>query len=576
MVAVVVWRREKSLPNFYDKQPVKDESGSESSRKAGSEPSPNIVRYIRELSEQRKTVDTRQSVDTTQRYRSKLHPKADFSFEGRVVTEHQQDLIPSFITRHERTKTSIMASQGEENGTAVPGGTAAAAAAAAGSGVPAGTAAAAAASSAAPSAGGREVSNLLAAYTRDKPLHQESVCLKGGKLTGNLGRRPLHYLTPFSAYRQKQPWTVCGEENSPVRCSPRNAVSLSLSRGSGGVTSSSANGVAGRRDLVLSGSTFRAHDKFPLQPLRVGHHSPHKFNNKLGAAHDSLSLLSRHGAPTVVERNLSYDLELRMERCRRERSFAAIGETNVLSTAHYVAYDSQPTRGEVTLMRAREANKSRDGRTTYRRNGLQKPLHHNSPNMNFMLARAVDHNVSPRSRSDQGDSGIQSSAGDVADDAPRIGEHHPANNGIVFPRDLGDEVILEQPGDCDEHYDDTERSEFVWDAAQAMWVPAEMAQHVLESIQKANRDDRRAAEHAQGEDMLTDKDHSEVKGNESTILEHDTREDVAVLGTGSDADGIQEEVAPKELEKIASVSIVGAEQKDGFEDKSALKNAEHD
>ena len=488
-----VWRREKSLPNFYDKPVVKEDAGAETSRPSRNAPPPSIVRYIRELSEQRKTVDTRQSADSTQRYRSKLHPKADFSFEGWSVTEHQQDLIPSFIPRQERTKTTL----GDEGGS----GAAAAAAAA----TTATTTAAAATGGGSNGAGGgvtdrsgghaassgllgREVSNLMSAYTRDKPLQQQQVCLKGGKLSmTSLGRHPLLYLKPFSAYRHRQTYhhvSAVRAENSPSNFTPRQAVSLSLSpRGSGsggaiGMVTSSANGQhLHRRDLVLSGSSFHTPDKAPpLQPLRVSQSSPHRFNSKLGAAQDSLLMLSRTGAPTVLERNLSFDQEVRLERCRRERSFAAVCDSNILSTAHYVSYDSQPTRGEVTLMKAREANKSRDGsKAVYRRNGLQKPFGSVPPfahsHAHFMTSRALDH--SPRStKSELGDSGIMSSPGDNSEEAARAGDLALAVG--LYPRDLGDEPIPEHPGDCEEEEEEGRaEGEALQTAALQMWAQAD-------------------------------------------------------------------------------------------------------
>ncbi|KAK7108270.1 uncharacterized protein [Littorina saxatilis] len=479
-----VWRREKSLPNFYEKPLPRDDQAVETARIARNAPQPNIVRYIRELSEQRKTVDTRQSADSTQRYRSKLHPKADFNFESRAVSEHQQDLIPSFTTRQERTKTTL----GDEAGNGVVGGPSASAA-----GTTTGTTSAGGGIS---SMGGvltersgatlgREFSNLMAAYTRDKPLQQQHAVLTGGKLSmANLGRRPLLYLNPFSAYGAKQPWSSICRENSPMGLSPRQAVSLSVSPrgGSGALHVSSANGHPPRRDLVLSGSCFHTPEKVVLQPLRTNHQSAHRFNPKLGAAQDSLMMLSRAGAPTVLEKNLCFDQEVRLDRCRRERSFAAVNDTNVLSSAHYVVYDSQPTRGEITLMKAREANKSRDGsKMVYRRNGMQKPfgsipaLGQSHPNV--MLGRVYDN--SPRSiKSELGDSGIMSSPGEPVDAEDVIGG--PA----AFPRDLGEEPIPEHPGDCEDGVRQLNAVEL------NMWAPAHSVA-VLDDVEMQSPDQYR-------------------------------------------------------------------------------------
>ncbi|XP_070188940.1 microtubule-associated protein futsch-like [Littorina saxatilis] len=479
-----VWRREKSLPNFYEKPLPRDDQAVETARIARNAPQPNIVRYIRELSEQRKTVDTRQSADSTQRYRSKLHPKADFNFESRAVSEHQQDLIPSFTTRQERTKTTL----GDEAGNGVVGGPSASAA-----GTTTGTTSAGGGIS---SMGGvltersgatlgREFSNLMAAYTRDKPLQQQQAVLTGGKLSmANLGRRPLLYLNPFSAYGAKQPWSSICRENSPMGLSPRQAVSLSVSPrgGSGALHVSSANGHPPRRDLVLSGSCFHTPEKVVLQPLRTNHQSAHRFNPKLGAAQDSLMMLSRAGAPTVLEKNLCFDQEVRLDRCRRERSFAAVNDTNVLSSAHYVVYDSQPTRGEITLMKAREANKSRDGsKMVYRRNGMQKPfgsipaLGQSHPNV--MLGRVYDN--SPRSiKSELGDSGIMSSPGEPVDAEDVIGG--PA----AFPRDLGEEPIPEHPGDCEDGVRQLNAVEL------NMWAPAHSVA-VLDDVEMQSPDQYR-------------------------------------------------------------------------------------
>jgi hypothetical protein len=179
---------------------------------------------------------------------------------------------------------------------------------------------------------------------------------------------------------------------------------------------------------------------------------------------------------------LSFDQEIRLERCRRERSFAAIGETNVLSTAHYVAYDSHPTPGEMSLKKARQANAPRadhrlaiSTKQIYRRNGLQRPIaspYHAHPMQHpqFMLARAAasDPGNSPRSvLSEVGDSGIMSSPGEHLDGADiLLPPHQPPPSLLVTP----DTPILEHPGEVEES---GEHLHVRHAAKHAMWAPAE-------------------------------------------------------------------------------------------------------
>ncbi|KAL8593367.1 hypothetical protein ACOMHN_067075 [Nucella lapillus] len=451
-----VWRREKSLPNFYEKPAIKAEDlVSETARNARNNTGahPDIVRYIRELSDQQKTVDTRQSADSTHHYRSKLHPKAEFSFEGWSIAEHQQDLIPSFISRQNRTKTSLAEdSAAAAVATAAPATTTTTTTTSGGAGGGSNVGNVSDRSTGGGGGGlGREVSNLMSTYTRDKPLQQQQgVCLTGDKLSmANLGRRQLTYLNPFSAYRQRQPWSALrSEPPNTAGLSPRH-VSVANSGRAGGPLAASANGhpLPTRRDLVLSGSSFYHPDRTPLQPLKARHSSsPHKFNSKLGAAQDALLMLSRSGVPTVVERNLCFDQEVRLERCRREKSFAAVSETNIMSTTHYVAYDTQPTRGEINLMRAREANKLPEGaKATIRRNGLQKPIGPLPPfgsnHSNITYRQMFDD--SPRSvQSDAGDSGTRSSPEDGRD--VTAGDDHNDGPVVVIP---WEETIPEDPAD---------------------------------------------------------------------------------------------------------------------------------
>ncbi|XP_076467154.1 uncharacterized protein LOC143298234 [Babylonia areolata] len=431
-----VWRREKSLPNLADQPDVKGDTATDtSSRNGGILPPPNIGHFIRELREQRRVKDAPRV--TADRLRLKLHPKADFSFDGDTLAEHRQDLIPSFVSRQDRSKSSL----GEDGGAAGTGPVGAGSNAGGGGGVVGGGGgggggggedAADNRPGAQDPAGGvlvRESSNLMTAYTRDKPLHHQSMCLMGDKIPVGLpGRRHLAYLNPFPGHRQRQAWNVMRLENSPTGVSPRQKVNISfVARDGRPFPVNARDHLPPSQDLVLSGSLLHSTGVRPHQPpSRQRQTSPHKFNQKLGAARDSFLVLNKTGAPTVVEQNLSFDHEVRLDRCRRERSFAAlsyISEMTAMAPAHFLSCDSQPTPGEAVLMKAREANRPHDRRPSVpRRKGLDRSLvtlpaftrHHT-----FFQGRAMD--LSPTSnQSEHGDSDVMSSPGTPVDASSRL------------------------------------------------------------------------------------------------------------------------------------------------------------
>ncbi|KAL8592790.1 hypothetical protein ACOMHN_045944 [Nucella lapillus] len=429
-----VWRREKSLPTFSKQPRATGDTGTESSRNGAAPPAPHFRQFVHELRDQRrkKDVSGRLSVDSYHRLPLKLHPKAEFSFGGDTLAEHRQDLIPSFVSRQGRSKSTL----GEDGGMLIPsrsvvigGSNNSGEESADGLGVhdlPAGLV--------------RESSNLMAAFTRDKPLHQQNVCVMGDKIAvSHPGRRHLAYLSPFPLYREKRAWRTTRLENSPTPLSPRQPVSISFLARDGRSFPAVSRDHPSTQDLVLAGSLL--HNVRRMQPPSSSTHrqtNPHKFHQKLGAAQDSFMALSKSGAPTIVEQNISYDLEVRLERCRRERSFAAVSEFNALSASQHLCYDSQPTPGEAVLMKARQANKSQDRRrVVHRKNGLDRSLGAFLPS--FLQQQHVFRGGvedSPVSNKSQHGGSESSSPGEPAEDTARLADSSRPLSQNMTPMDL--------------------------------------------------------------------------------------------------------------------------------------------
>ncbi|KAI8772648.1 organic cation transporter protein [Biomphalaria glabrata] len=152
------WRREKSLPVFYEKQ----ENAAFNSPSYGlSELTMKATSLLKCLeSESPNTGINNEGVSPK---KTSAHPKAEFPY-SQVQPWRSHDLIPSFITRSERTKTSLHKRSGEE-----------------------------------------ERQELLSSSTNDALQHRvNKMKIMGGRLHHRIQKRQLLYLNPMDGYRYQE------------------------------------------------------------------------------------------------------------------------------------------------------------------------------------------------------------------------------------------------------------------------------------------------------------------------------------------------------------------------------------
>ena len=387
-----VWRREKSLPDFYDRRQGLHSQQQQKDGEGKKQAAPQPV--FRSLSNGKDKQNQHQldltPAELAARLSAAVHaPDGEFGVQGEELFAHThnnpqnssgggsksrccthpraefhhestrlwrtQDLIPGFITRMERTKTSMLSFYrdnsnygadvgfylGDENGSSFVNHTNS-------------------------SGDGSDFSS-----------NGGSMKVKGGRMKQQVQRRPLLYLNPLDSYRQAHdpardmmhPWSDFSYVHPHSKVATRNSFPLTSSRA---------------RELMLSGA---GHATYPLRPVR--HHnvkshpqqrhstdafyapstcnSPHKFNSKLGAARNSLEVLSSLGAPTKLEKSLEAEYEMNLARFRRDRLMVQPLDLRSVPS-QYVPATMNLTRGELCLQEAREANRAR------KRKNLLTPL----------------------------------------------------------------------------------------------------------------------------------------------------------------------------------------------------------
>ena len=377
-----VWRREKSLPDFYERrQGLNSQQHKQQQQKDGDGNNQTISNPLSRALSNGKDKQNQQQVELTPsemvarlsaavqaadgeltfhgddqiahnqhqnsgKSRCCTHPRAEFHHESTRLWR-TQDLIPGFITRLERTKTSMLSFYrdnsscaddvgfylGEENG------------------------------------GGFVNYNSSSGGSSEFSSNGAGMKVKGGRMKQQVHRRPLLYLNPLDSYRPAHdgirdtvhPWADYSHLQSQSKLATRNNFPLASSRA---------------REFMLNGAR---HATYPLRPVR--HHgvrgqeplstdycnSPHKFNKQLGAAKNSLEVLSSLGPPTKLEKSLVAEYQMNLERFRRERLMVPSLDLRSVPS-QYVSATVNLTRGELSLQEAREANRAR------RRKNLLTPL----------------------------------------------------------------------------------------------------------------------------------------------------------------------------------------------------------
>lgn len=335
-----VWRRENSLPGFYDRFPPSKLSNhvrkhKEVEKKHEPPPSPDpspdklemIIGNVMDSSAGRGSGGSH-----SPRSRQKLHPQAETIAPKQ--REHSQSFVPGFITRLERTKTTLMEIQDAEAPTKVYCG-------------------------------------LQQSLDRKEMDHPPVIDLKGEKNSRDISRKHYHYNSPISPFR------AVYQKNG--------VLNVSLPPQGHGGTKFYPNKLKRRSSMDRPKTPF--YDAFDrkgtLPSIQIGiptiRKRPNKCDgrytdsdnlldnampvsvsvHKVGGISNSLHLLSKLGVPTMVERQLSFQLEVDLRRFRRSRDYFPFDMTPTELAKYYPSQGVSMTNGEKEIQKGLELNARR-------------------------------------------------------------------------------------------------------------------------------------------------------------------------------------------------------------------------
>lgn len=335
-----VWRRENSLPGFYNRFPPSKPSNhvrkhKEVEKKPDPPPSPGPSPDKLEMiigSGSNENGATRSSGGPhSPRSRQKIHPSAETIAPKK--REHSQSLVPGFITRLERTKTTLMEIQDAEAPTKVYCG-------------------------------------LQQSLDRKEIDHPPVIDLKGEKNGRESNRKHYQYspIPPFKAMYQKNgalnfslPPQGYGAKYYPNKLRRRNSTERPKTPfydafDRKGTLPSIQIGIPTLRKRPNKSHTHFDNESDNLldnaMPVSVSVH-------KVGGISNSLHLLSKIGAPTMVERQLSFQLEVDLRRFRRSRDYFPFDMTPTELAKYYPSQNISMTSGEKEIQKGLEQNTRR-------------------------------------------------------------------------------------------------------------------------------------------------------------------------------------------------------------------------
>lgn len=350
-----VWRREKSLPTFYDMLPpskplttIKKKREKENQIIQTQPPPPDKVElYIGNgLNEPRTESKGRHSSggNISPRCKSKnlMHPSAETKAPKQI--EHSQSLVPGFISRDERSKTTLNEIQHSDSPTKIQTG-------------------------------------LMTCLER-KEVDQPSmfINLRGDSFKRNgTVRRPLSYFVPFrNSMKRNGIWQqLQGTENLPHYL-PRHTANQSPPSDTSTRSSSpyydSFDKLGTLPSIKISYQTLAARDQKPpkvaFDGLEYEAYSPYHQIKKIN---NSLHQLSKYGAASKIERQLTFQLKIDLHKFRKSRDYFPFDMTPNELAKYYPPSTLNLTNGELQIRKAQEQNTHKRRRTIKEKSNV--PFH---------------------------------------------------------------------------------------------------------------------------------------------------------------------------------------------------------
>lgn len=331
-----VWRREKSLPAFYDMLPPSKTLSNRRKREKtevynSQEPiSPEKIDLVigNNLNESKYERSKHNSGHISPRCKSKnhIHPQAESKTAKQI--EHSQSLVPGFITRDERSKTTLMEIQHSDSPT-------------------------------------KQHTGLQSTLDR-KEIEEPGmyINLRGDSFKPNGSvRRPLSYFVPYrNSMKKNGIWQQLQSMESLPNYISRHMMTQSP-----------------QSDLTTRSSSpyYDSFDKKGTLPsIKISYSNLAKRNNKqkvafedLDSINDSYSPyhqiskinnalhhLSKFGVASKVEQQLTYQLKIDLQKFKRSRDYFPFDITPSELAKYYPPSSINLTNGEMQIRKAQQMN----------------------------------------------------------------------------------------------------------------------------------------------------------------------------------------------------------------------------
>ena len=325
-----VWRREKSLPAFYDHyEQMRIARIMDSIPPTPPMPPPERIElYNLEMQKEKKHGDSANSP----RNKSKAQHPPPVETKAPKQIEHSQSILPGFITRKERSKSTLHEIQCSE----------------------------------APSKVSTGLQQSLNRTEIDKP---PMINLNDSKVSKSSSKRSLQFIHSFrNLYHRHNGWS---QSNSDLGFQPHQQNSFGFSRADERSRNSTPFYDTFDRkgtlpSINISFKTLKKRvprEKLGLDDLYEGPGASPL--HKVGGISNSLHVLSKIGEPTQIEKNLSTQLKIDLRKFRKSRNYYFPFDMTPYELAKYYPPNSVSlTQGEIELRKGLQSNASKRTKRT--------------------------------------------------------------------------------------------------------------------------------------------------------------------------------------------------------------------
>ena len=340
-----VWRREKSLPGFYARSETTGSTQSSTNKDANvavegtaespqpSQPTPTpppklVHFYVNQFNDFKSQKEHINKLVGESEFRSKsrLHPHVDT--RTKKHRQHSESLIPGFITREDRTKSTLTEITEDESAS-------------------------------------KSFSCLNKALKPEDYLKQQEIKVNGQRIDPDLGKKQFESLSPFRQLYLAAWHGVGIRHGSPASMLYHN---WNKSEKAAKRVKSPFYDHLDRKgalpSLTINAKSLRRRSPQLRDDKQSEDYNDYRDTYKLDTRHNvggiknSFKVLSKHGQPTKVEKQLSFELEVSLSRIRKSKDYLPFEITEKFGDKFYQTPVYSMTRGETQLRQGLQSNSS--------------------------------------------------------------------------------------------------------------------------------------------------------------------------------------------------------------------------